>query len=264
MPDLERAAFATRTSYSALGANSERLAGGALITAADWPDVWEANLLAGPTASDPASIDQMLADLARRHVGVDRLRVVMGPDTPALVEARLAAADWSLDLELQLVLSGPLLVHPPEVEIRAAVDGADWASLLQLFRADHEEEAERAGRRPFPLAVTRQIVESKRAKTPALAVWIASVDGVDVGFFSSWPGVWGLGMVEDLFTLPAYRGQGVASALLAQGVDDVRARGATAVLICALVDDTPRRAYRRMGFEPVRLGRSWRRAPEQG
>jgi GNAT superfamily N-acetyltransferase len=64
-------------------------------------------------------------------------------------------------------------------------------------------------------------------------------------------------MVEDLFTLPAARRRGLASAIIAHAVDYVRARGAAEVLIGAHVDDAPKRLYARLGFAPMCVTREY-------
>ena len=60
-----------------------------------------------------------------------------------------------------------------------------------------------------------------------------------------------MGKVEDLFTVPEHRRQGVATALIAHAVADARARGAGPVLIGADPTDTPKAMYAAMGFAPV-------------
>ena len=52
------------------------------------------------------------------------------------------------------------------------------------------------------------MVEHRRAKAPDVQAWIAHVDDTDVGMFSSMPGVDGVGLVEDLFVRPEFRGGG--------------------------------------------------------
>jgi GNAT superfamily N-acetyltransferase len=105
--------------------------------------------------------------------------------------------------------------------------------------------------------VTRAVVDVKRAKSPAVRVRVARDEGVDCGVFTSWDGVDRMGMVEDLFVLPEHRGRGVARALVRRAVADARERGAQSVLSGALVDDTPKDLYRRMGFDPLVVRRCW-------
>ena len=90
--------------------------------------------------------------------------------------------------------------------------------------------------------------------------FLASVDGTDVSFFSSFAapgsGAGRVGIVEDLFTLREHRGRGVARALIRHCVADARARGAREVSIGAEPADWPQRWYAALGFEPalLRLG----------
>jgi GNAT superfamily N-acetyltransferase len=88
---------------------------------------------------------------------------------------------------------------------------------------------------------------------------IRPVDGAAVAYFSSWPGIAGVGMVEDLFTLPSHRGRGIARALIHHGVADARTRGAQSVLIGSDPDDTPKHLYAAMGFEPTCVTWGWTR-----
>jgi GNAT superfamily N-acetyltransferase len=87
--------------------------------------------------------------------------------------------------------------------------------------------------------------------------WLAYVDGVAAGYFSSWRGVSGVGQVEELFVSPVYRRRGVATALLHHSIAQARRDGAGPVVIVADPDDTPKEIYARMGFRPVAIKRSW-------
>lgn len=70
----------------------------------------------------------------------------------------------------------------------------------------------------------------------------------------------GVGKVEDLFTAPAFRHRGIATALIAHAVDDARQRGAGPVLIGADANDTPKAMYSAMGFRPLLMYRSFVKA----
>jgi len=187
----------------------------------------------------------------------------MGTGAPGPLEARFAADGWHLTMTLELVLHDGLRSDASPVDVRPATSDADWAAVCRLYRADHVEEALRDERLPYPEVVTRAIADVKRAKFPAVRVWIARDEGVDCGFFTSWDGLDGIGLVEDLFVLPEHRGRGVARALINRAVDDARERGAGPVLIGALIDDTPKDLYRRMGFVPLMVRRCWTR-PSRG
>ena len=83
------------------------------------------------------------------------------------------------------------------------------------------------------------------------------MDGQPVAYGAVAVAPGGVGMVEDVFTLPERRGRGVASAMIAAFVEDARRRGCDTVFIGALADEAAKRLYRRLGFAPVALARSW-------
>lgn len=225
------------------------------------PNVYDANHVTRVRAGTPketASVleraDDLLAPSGHRQFLID-------PATPSTFEARLALDGYEVSEELELLLEGDVVSGPMPggVDIRLAESDADWVSLERLFRMDHEEEAGQ-GREVISADVTRQVVATKRFKAPGLAFFVASVKRTDCAFFSSWPGTNGVGKVEDLFTHPDFRHQGVATALIRHCVDDARARGAKEVVIGARVDDTPKAMYAAMGFRPICVLRSWLRS----
>lgn len=243
--------------YHALGNAAYAMAGGTLVANSAHPHVHDANVLVHPVVRSRAEADRLLAELDRVLRPPARCHVHMGVGTAPALEARLAADGWTLVLTLDLLLDGALQGRSPTVDIRLASNDADWSSVDRLFRVDHIEEAVREERLPYPEAVTQAVVDVKRAKAPHVRVWLARDDGVDCGVFTSWDGVDRMGMVEDLFVLPDHRGRGIARALVHHAVADARSRGARTVLIGALVDDTPKDLYRRMGFDPLMVRRCW-------
>lgn len=224
------------------------------------PVIYDANHLQAVSASTPEELDTVLAfqeevlgDRAHRHVLTD-------PATPPAVTAGLALQDYTATPTLQLLLDGPLLGSAPRpVDIDAVASEDDWLAVHRLTRADHLEQDEKKGTSNYSERTTDQMLETKRRKAPHVQFFLARVDAVPVAFFSSWPGIDGVGMVEDLFTLQPHRRQGIARALIHHCVADARARGADRVLIGADTDDTPKHAYAAMGFRPTCLTWNWLR-----
>ena len=66
--------------------------------------------------------------------------------------------------------------------------------------------------------------------------------------------------VEDLLTLPAYRGHGYGSALVAAGVAQARTAGCDLTFLRVEADDGPVPLYRRLGFEPLGEAQQFHRA----
>ena len=259
MDRLTRAADRVHAGYHALGNVARSMAGGVLVTNRAHTHVHDANVLVHPVAPSPAAADEVMAAIDRVLPPPVRPHVHMGAGTPGPLEARFAADGWHLTMTLELVLHDRLRSEAPAIDVRPAVTDAEWAAVSRLYRADHIEEALREERLPYPEVLTRAIAEVKRAKAPAVRVWIARDGGVDCGFFTSWDGLDGIGLVEDLFVLPEHRGRGVARALIDRAVADARERGAGPVLIGALIDDTPKELYLRMGFVPLMVRRCWTR-----
>ncbi len=61
----------------------------------------------------------------------------------------------------------------------------------------------------------------------------------------------GMGIVEDLFTLPSFRKRGIATAIIARATAFARDQGAEQILIGALASEPPKRLYAALGFSPV-------------
>ena len=61
----------------------------------------------------------------------------------------------------------------------------------------------------------------------------------------------GLGRVEAIHTVAAYRGRGLAAAIVRRAVQDSLARGNALTYIYAEPDSAPQRLYTRLGFRVV-------------
>jgi GNAT superfamily N-acetyltransferase len=215
------------------------------------------------------------------YAGMAHRQVVSDLDTPDALEARLALLGWTLDTVIQHVLVGPLALDrvrttaPEDLELRAAATDRDWESIRALTRSDHLEEAADEGRPPWPEALTQDMVDHRREKAPQVQAWVARIDGTDVGMFSSLPGpaesaapgeadpdlAPPVGLVEDLFVEPAWRGRGISVALIDRCVADARHRGAGPVVIGSEPTDWPKGLYARLGFTPRWVQHWWRRPP---
>ena len=219
--------------------------------------IYDANHGTAIRAETAAEIDDVLRRADEIFADVEHRTFKLDPCTPSAFEGRLLLDGYTGSSELQLLLEGDLDARPPTIDIRTVASDADWEAVARLTRLDHEEEAQKANREPISPVVTAEMVASKRVKAPDLTFFLAAVDGVDCAFFSSWPGTNGVGKVEDLFTAPAFRRRGIATALIAHAVRDARHRGAGPVLIGADPDDAPKHMYAAMGFRPLCVLRSY-------
>ncbi len=250
-PELLDRACATLTGYFELGNRVLGAPGARFVRNPQYPLIYDANHVCAARAATPQELDELLRAVEVEFAELGHRQFKCDPHTPAALEARLVLEDYVASSEVQLLLEGELQADPREVEVRPCDSDRDWETLERLTRADHEEEARKFGHAVYSREVTAQMVAVRRGKCPPLRFWIARADDRDCAFFSSWPGTNGVGKVEDLFTLPEFRGRGVGTALIAHAVRDARERGAGPVLIGALTDDTPKQMYAGLGFRPL-------------
>jgi GNAT superfamily N-acetyltransferase len=219
------------------------------------PNIWDANHVGLIRAATSREIEAVLAAAERGLAHCAHRLYATDPLTPPPFVARLALDDYrELTPTLQLVLDGALRATPPTVDLRPVDDESAWESLHALLRLDHAEGA-RTHTGAMPEHVTRGMLDSYRRKAPAYRFLLARADGTDCAYGAAVLCPNGLGMVEDLFTLPAFRRRGIASAVIAHAVADLRARGAAEVLIGAHVTDQPKHLYARLGFAPLCITR---------
>lgn len=257
MSDLIARAYETLDGWRAFGHEQLRSPRALLVRSRSTPNVYDANFAAQVRAESPAEIDAFLDELERTFGGFEHRQVFSDPGLPAPCEARLILEGFqSHNEEIVLVLEGALASRGRVAEIRPVETEDDWQALEVLHWEDHREEVVKGFHEGWQRRVTTEIVAAKRSKAPGVRYFLARSEGVDCAFFSAWPGENGVGKVEDLFTLNAFRGRGIATALIAHCVDDARARGAGPLLICARTGDTPMHMYAKLGFRPLCVQRT--------
>ncbi len=202
MAGLLEMALTTLQGYFELGNDVEQVPRARLVTNARCPLIFDANCVTGIRAATDEEIEDVLQAAEQAFTACGHRAFKLDPHTPSSFEARLLFDGYRAETELQLLLHGPLQGVPAPVEIRPVVSDSDWEALLSLTRADHEEEALKENRACWEMDVTRQMLATKRAKGPELRFWLARAAEEDCAFFSSWPGIDGVGKVEDLFTRP--------------------------------------------------------------
>ena len=221
------------------------------------PDVWDANHADQVTAQTEAEIDGVFQAMDK-HLAHTPWRVVHTDRfTPEAFLARLALDGFEeRPVTIQMALHGDVTDRGAKVALQPVASDADWSQLLELVRADHAE-----GRRTLGLdispAVSAGMVAGYRAKSPTYRFHLAMQDGKPVayGAFAAAPN--GAGMIEDLFTLPAARRQGIASAMIATFADRLRDGGCRTIFLGALAAEPAKRLYAKLGFRPVMLARTW-------
>jgi GNAT superfamily N-acetyltransferase len=250
--DLLARVYETLEGYYELGCELRDDPLARFVRKVDAPRIYDVNFARSVRAGTASEMETVLEAADEFFAGLPHRVFHIDPWTPPAFEARLVLDDFEFEDEIQLLLEGELDLarDPPPVEMRLVESDEDWSTIRRLTRLDHEEQARRDVHPLWDEEVTTEMVATKRAKAPELRFWLARAGGADCAFLSSWPGVDGIGKVEDLFTHPDHRHRGIATALIVHCVGDARERGAGPVLIGALPNDTPMRMYAAMGFRP--------------
>lgn len=246
---------ATYAWYRGYGNRVERQALATYVHNLEHPAVWDANHLSGVRATDRADIEQVLGHADHVFTHCPHRFVLVDPLTPEAFVARLALDDFKeLSPTLQMVLDGPFAARGADVEFRAVVTDDDWRVLYELVRLDQLEGKATRGM-TLDDAITRGLVAGYRSKAAVSQFFLATMDGVTCAYGSSVVGPYAMGIVEDLFTLPAYRRRGIATAMIRHAVVHARERGMGPMLIGGLADEAPKKLYASLGFEPACLTR---------
>ena len=223
----------------------------------DHPDFWDANHISDVCASTTVEIEAVLQRGEEAFTHCHHRLFIIDPLTPPAFVARLALDDYEeLTPTIQLVLEGPLQATPRDIDLRPVTTDADWQSLYMLLRQDHVEGARTRGW-TISEEVSEGIVASYRKKWPAYQFFLAREDGVDCAYGAGVLCANGMGMVEDLFTLPNFRKRGIATAVIARATAHARSQGAEQILIGALATEAPKRLYAALGFFPVCVTREY-------
>ena len=133
--------------------------------------------------------------------------------------------------------------RPPEHEVREVDEPALRPLWAEAIRHEPHGKDE---------TLVQQILEHRRDVGEAVPTrfFAAEADG-RLGAHAELYSEDGVGQVENVVTLPEYRGRGLARALVQRAVAESKADGNDLTFLVADADDWPRRLYERLGFETV-------------
>jgi ribosomal protein S18 acetylase RimI-like enzyme len=248
--DLTRHALAVDRGFLALGHETFEADGARFVRDLRVPAIHDANFVSDVMVKTPQEIERLLARVEQEFAGVRHRQFLLDAATSPAMEAALVLRGYEHAATLILVLEGTLRGVPEPHDVRPLADEAGWEAYRVLKQRDWDERAARRGLGGLAW-VGPEMVRQHRAKSPPAQYWLAWLDGAPRGYLASWPGIDGIGQVEDLYVEPEVRHCGLATALIHRGVVDCRARGAGAVVIAAEADDTPKAMYAAMGFRPL-------------
>lgn len=221
------------------------------------PDLWDANHADHVTAESDAEIDAVLAAMDA-HLGHSDWRVVhTDPFTPERFLARLAYEGFEeRPVVVQMVCDRLKPTGGAAVMFVDVVEQREWDVLAELVAAD-VMEGKRTGGLDLDLDFVRDMVANYRSKLPYYQFRLAVRDGQALGYGACAVAPNRMGMIEDLFTLPSARRQGIASALIAQFDRELRAAGCHQVFLGAVAEEQAKALYFDLGFRPAMLTRCW-------
>jgi len=228
-----------------------------IVADAAHPDLWDASHADNVTAESDGEIDAVLAAMDA-HLGHSDWRVVHSDCfTSERFLARLACIGFiERPVVVQMLCAQLAPVRNAGAEIAEIADAAGWRALTALVRRD-VEEGKRTGHLDLDRDFAGAMVASYRAKRPHYRFHLALLDGRAVGYGAMVAAPNGMGMIEDLFTLPEARGRGIASSLIAHFDRTLRAAGCAGVFLGAMADEEAKSLYFKLGFRPVMLARCW-------
>ena len=202
-----------------------------------------------------ATAEELAAEAERVQgaAGIGHRRVnVRGEEQRERLEPQFVGLGWEPQrFVLMVQRRGP--DRPAEHEVREV----DEPTLRPLW-------AEGISSQPWASEpLVQQILEHRRdvGKAIPTRLFAAEADGrlaAHVELYSEG----GVGQVENVLTLPDYRGRGLARSLVLHAVAESHAAGNDFTFLVADADDWPQRLYEKLGFETVgRYARFLKRTP---
>ncbi|HEX2050598.1 MAG TPA: GNAT family N-acetyltransferase [Actinomycetota bacterium] len=194
-------------------------------------------------------MDALVAALEDLYAGLPHRRaVVTRADTGERLAPRLRDRGWHAERDVHMALRRPRdrpaaagLAREVDADTLAVADAAIARETMPGISARH----------------LREILDARRAlaaSVPTARYFVGAADGVDATVATLYSDGT-VAQVEDVGTLRAHRGRGLARATVSLAVDAAVAMGHDLVFLVADADDWPKGLYARLGFEPI--GVTW-------
>jgi ribosomal protein S18 acetylase RimI-like enzyme len=204
--------------------------------------VHDLNFLRAEEPGD-ASAEELAAEAERVQVaaGIGHRRVnVRGEEQRQRLEPQFVRLGWEPQ-RFVLMVQRREPDRPADHEVREVDEPTLrplWAEAIRLEPHGQDE----------PLV--QQILEHRRDVGQAIPtrLFAGEADGRLVAHTELYSED-GIGQVENVFTLPDYRGRGLAGSLVLHAVAESQAAGNDLTFLVADADDWPQRLYERLGFE---------------
>jgi GNAT superfamily N-acetyltransferase len=247
----------TRAFEAALAARAvercEPFARGAAHLTPSLPQVWDLNFLRLDRASDVSAATLVLtADDLQGRASLAHRRIVVPDEREA---GRLAPAFRELGWRVERYLTMMARAIPTEPAGVAVEEVA--LERLRGLRAVLARDAP-GGRRP-EVVEQLTVAAARHARAGDARHFAVLAGGVPVAAADLYSDG-RTAQIEDVATLSDHRRRGYASAIVARAVEAARESGHDLVFLLADADDSPKKLYRRLGFDAIGLAHTFTRA----
>jgi N-acetylglutamate synthase-like GNAT family acetyltransferase len=244
--DRDRAVGFLRRTYVRRVEHVEYHPWGMLLVTPSLPRIHDANFAIVERWEEDA--DRFVSDMDRiqaEHGFFHRKVVIHDEDLAGRLLADAAPTGWGIHRSLLMAQRRePDRSPDPAVELLTVGD-VDWArgrqALLQLEEYGSDPE------------VVEQLLQLDVRLERELDVRrLAARDGDgELGSFAALYLEADIGQIEDVATVPAHRGRGLARAVVLHGAAEARRAGAALVFLVADEADWPQELYERLGFDTI-------------
>ena len=202
--------------------------------------IWSLNVLRAEQPGD-ATADEIAAEADRVQAELAHRRVILPPGATALVDG-FRRLGWKPDHFLFMVYRGE-----GEPTDTARVEEIEPGRLRRLREEIIREWQPDADEKTVSDMNAANLLQVKAANSRIFGI----VEDGEVVSSAQVFSDGGTAQVEDVATLPAYRGRGHAKALVTRAVQEAVAGNHEFIFLVAEGDDWPKKLYNRLGFEEV-------------
>jgi ribosomal protein S18 acetylase RimI-like enzyme len=202
--------------------------------------IWSLNVLRAERPGD-ATADQIATEADRVQAELAHRRVILPPGA-AVLEEGFRRIGWKPDHFLFMVYRGG-----GEPADTARVEKIEPGRLRRLREEIIREWQPDADEKTVSEMNAATLLQVKAANSRIFGI----VEDGEVVSSAQLFSDGGTAQVEDVATLPAYRGRGHAKALVTRAVEEAVAGNHEFIFLVAEGDDWPKKLYNRLGFEEV-------------
>ncbi len=222
-----------------------------------FPLRWDSNLLWVEEPLHGVGV-QALADEADRILGgagIDHRTIIVDDEDAERLAFGLAELGYSRDRLVTMVHR-----HEPDRRSSEPVEEVDAETFVPIV-----EEATRPEPHATSEEVVRQLAAHRRVTAEAFGArfFLARADGRPASRCELYVAD-GVAQIENVGTLEAFRGRGLARAVVLRALSEAKAAGCDLVFLQADDADWPKELYAKLGFEPAGRWSNFDRAAPAG